>query len=114
MSALDLVRVALSDGTALHLTASVNALCEFEAVMARSGFDPVRELGRFDNGTPSVSGLRAMVWASAIEQRPSLKLSEIGVLMAHPVDGPKLAAGVLEALKRQQPEPAPEGDDAEK
>lgn len=93
------VPVQLRDGTELRLVASINALCDFEAELARTGLDPVRELARIETGQGgTLSGIRALVWACAKDQHQGLGLRHIGELLQ--TDGAAIRKGLGEALTR--------------
>lgn len=103
MTGPDLVAVPLRDGTELRLRASINALCDFESVMARDGFDPDRELRRIEAGLGgTVSAVRALIWACAKDQHEGLGLRHVGALIGS--DGTALREGLAEALKRAVPD----------
>lgn len=108
----EMVPVPLRNGTELRLVAGINALCDFEAEMARTGLDPVRELARIEAGQGgTLSGIRALVWACAKDQHPGLTLRPVGDLLQS--DGAAIRKGLAEALSRAAPEkdenePAPE------
>ncbi|SDX81296.1 hypothetical protein [Roseicitreum antarcticum] len=107
------VVVTLSDGSALHLRFDINAVCDFEEVMTAGGFDATRELHRMETSVrPTVSAVRAMVYASAREKRPDLTLRHVGDLLR--TDGEALVKAAREAMQRAAPDPAPEGEAAEK
>lgn len=105
------VTVTLADGQALHLSASLNALCDFEVELSRLGLDPVRELDRLESGArPPVVSLRALVWATARGSRPDLTVSQVGDMLE--TDGPALTKAVFAALAKAGPEQAPGDGDA--
>ncbi|MCA2014381.1 hypothetical protein LCM17_23020 [Cereibacter sphaeroides] len=98
-----MVPVLLRNGTELRLIASVNALCDFEAELARSGFDPEREFKRIAAGVGgTLSGIRAMVWACAKDQHPGVGLRAIGDLLQS--DGEAIRKGLSEAMTAAAPE----------
>lgn len=106
----DTVEVPLSDGTALYLEASFNALCEFERVMVAEGFDPNLETERLMAGAGLLSSIRAMTWACARLRHPGLTLLQSGALLQR--DGPALRAGLLRALGLSSPDPEDADSDA--
>ncbi|MBN8294947.1 hypothetical protein JI664_23450 [Rhodobacter sp. NTK016B] len=99
MSNPDLVAVPLRDGSELRLLAGVNPLCEFEAELARAGFNPTQEMKLLNAGiSGTVSAVRALVWAFARDQHPGLTLRHVGDLLG--TDGEALRKGLSEALNR--------------
>lgn len=109
MRTRNLVPVPLSDGTELRLRADVNALCDFEVELVRTGLDPVRELGRIEAGVGATfTGMRALIWACARGQHAGLRVDHVGTLMGS--DGDALRRGVLDALTAA----APQREDGEK
>ena len=87
----------------ITLRADVNALCEFEGALNRAGFDPVREMRRFERGddVPLVTA-RAMIWALARDRHPDMTLKEAGDLLQ--THGVALIGAVTEALRLAAPE----------
>ncbi|MBN8291029.1 hypothetical protein JI664_03535 [Rhodobacter sp. NTK016B] len=103
MRAPELVAVLLRDGTPLRLCADVNALCDFEAEVARTGLDPLRELARIEGGArATLTAQRALIWACAKDHHEGLTPRDVGALMQ--TDGAALMAGLSEAMERAAPE----------
>jgi hypothetical protein len=109
----DTIEVGLSDGRALYLEATINALCDYEEELKRRGFDPVTELRRLETGAGATTALRTLIWAFARARHEGLTIAHVGDLMQS--DGPALAAGVQRALSAGSPEADPDAEpDAEK
>jgi hypothetical protein len=96
------VRVTLADGTQLHLLADLNALCEFEVSVSALGLDPVREMERLEKSDrATLTALRAMIWACAVDRAPGLTVRQVGEMLA--ANPAALSGAVFEALRRAAP-----------
>lgn len=104
------VEVLLTDGSALHLEYSPNAMCDFERAMNADGFDPLVQLDQLVAGRATVSALRAMIWACARLRHPGLTLQHVGNLMQR--DGHALRDGLARALDDGRPVPDADSGDA--